>query len=269
MDLKPITETALDDLQMDALAARMDGILAAPYWERFGNEIMKLRVSILTNTKRVQSFAPEFQRKVAYKTFGLLLQLFYTNFSISAKFFNLSGKEEPSARQLHNVAREQWTVISSRIAFEYFMQLVYMLDKGYDFGSPKSTFNKLKKWLKEPRNPYTYFSITVARAAKYDRSKRTPEVHGGTKLARRILLLDDHQHDAELLSLFNTIRNQWQFVIDVADERSPNGWAASGNVTGDKEWYKLWKSGDEVAINREIDSMFDDALCLNKKKVAG
>lgn len=271
LGLKPLAEDDLDNLNLDELITRMDEILAAPCWWRPGNEIMKLRVCALMNTKRAQSFASEFQRKVAYKTFGFLLQLLYTQFSRSARFFNASGKDGAAAPQLHSAAREQWCVISSRIAFEYFMQLTYMLGTGEDFRSGKSTFKKFRRWLKQPGNPYTYFSISVARAAKFDRRKRSPEVHGGTKLARRILLLTKEGHDSEVGSLFNIIQNQWQFVIDIADERHPNGWVASGPgpVTDDREWYKLWNSGDEAAIHKEVDIMLDSVLNLMETEVTG
>lgn len=263
--MEQITPSDLDSLNLDDLVVRMDEILAAPYWYRRGNEIMKLRIYTLISTKSVKAFDANFQRKVAYKAFGLLLQLLYTYFSVSAQFFHLPDQDDPASKQIYAAARRQWTIVSSRIAFEYFIQIIFMLGTGEDFSSSKSAFKKLRKWLKQPRNPYTYFAITVARAFRYDREKRTPEVHAGTKMARHILLGTATDIDNEMLYLFNIIQNQWQFVIDIADDKIPNGWSSSGNVAGDREWYELWESGDQEEINNEIDNMFTTNSIRNQQ----
>lgn len=153
---------------------------------------------------------------------------------------------------------KQWVAVSSRIAFEYFMHLTYMLGNGDDFEAGRSAISKYRNWLKQRDNPYTYFAITAARAKEYDRTKWTPEVHATTKLARQILLMSANDIDNDTFHLYNTLRNQWQFILDIANERNPNGWAVNGNVDGDREWYELWASGDHDAINAEIDNMFPD-----------
>ncbi len=252
-----ISEEALDTLDMATLVQRMDYVLESPSWERRGNNIMKLNVSEVHNSAVVQKFDPTFQRKVVYKSFGFLLQLLYTNFATSARFFHLTDDLEP-AKQIHAGARKQWVVVSSRVAFEYFMHLTYMLGTGKDFEADRSAIGKYKKWLKERDNPYTYFAITAARAKEYDRTKRFPEVHAATKLARQILLMSANDIDNDTSHLYNTLRNQWQFILDIANERKPNGWGASGDVDGDREWYELWVSGDHDAITAEVDKMFSD-----------
>ncbi len=217
--------------------------------------ILKLHVGSVYNSKCIKEFSPKFRRKIAYKTFGFLLQLQYTNLAISANFFSFKEDKE-SIKQLHWSFRKQMLAISSRIAFEYFMHLTYMLGTGQDFKTGKSAIKKYQNWLKEPKNPYTYFAISAARAKEYDRVQRSPEVHASTKLARQILLMSANAINNDLYHLNGTLINQWQFILDIINDREPNGWAASGEDTGDAEWYDLWESGDQVKINAEIERMF-------------
>ncbi len=256
--MKKITDKELDTLETEELVSRMDEVLSSPYWQRRGNDILNLNVHSIYNSSVVKKFPQTFQRKVVYKTFGFLLQLLYTDFSTSAKFFQLQEHDKEDSKQLYSAARNQWTVVSSRIAFEYFMQLTYMLGTGEEFKTGKSAIKKYKQWLKIPENPYTYFSISAAKAMEFDRTKRTPEVHASTKLARRILLQSATEIDNDLFRLINIFKNQWQFVLDIANEREPNGWAVGGKVEGDKEWYELWKSKDHKAISTEIDKLFSN-----------
>ncbi|MFC1864950.1 hypothetical protein ACFLYG_03905 [Chloroflexota bacterium] len=251
-----LSEEELDAIDNTTLVERMDYILESPYWERRGNDIMKLKVGEIFHSTIVQKFAPTFQRKVIYKSFGLLLQLLYTNFAVSAQFFHIEKDFEPG-KQIHYAARKQWQIVSSRIAFEYFIHLTYMLGTGKDFKTGASALKRYRKWLKEQDNPYTYFAITAARAKEYDRTMRTPEVHAGTKLARQILLSSATDIDNDIFHLCNTLKNQWQFILDIVNEREPKGWVSSvSDATGDKEWYNIWESGDYDAISDEIDRMF-------------
>lgn len=253
--MERISEEGLDALDITTLVQRMDDVLASPSWQKRGNDIMKLSVSRIFDSSVVQRFDSTFQRKVIYKVFGFLLQLMYTDFAASARFFHLPGDPE-LAKEIDWAAREQWVVVSSRMAFEYFMHLTYMLGTGEDFQASDSAIKKYRKWLKRPDNPYTYFAISAAKAKEYDRTKRTPEVHGTTKLARQVLLMSASDIDNKMFDLPNILRNQWQFVLDIANEREPNGWAANGDVSGDREWYALWESGNHDAITAEIDRMF-------------
>lgn len=251
-----MTPEELDALETEELVSRMDETLSSPYWGRRGNDILKLNVRSLYELATVRLFAPEFQRKVVYKTFGFLLQLQYTELSSSANFFHLPEQDRDGAKQIYSAARYQWTTVSSRMAFEYFMHLTYMLGKGVDFEHGRRAIKKYKKWLKERDNPYTYFTISFARAMQFDRTKRSPEVHASTRLTRRILLMSATDIDNDVFQLTNILKNQWQFVLYIADKREPNGWAASGNVDGDKEWYELWESRDYDAIASAIDEIF-------------
>ena len=263
--MNKLTENELDNLDNNELVSRMDAILSSPYWERRTKEIMLLSVKNISDTKCVQSFSPDFQRKIIYKAFGLLLQLHYTDFSNSATFFQIADKDETLTKQLHSAARNQWTYVSSRIVFEYFMHLTYMMGTGKEYMG-KSGIKKYKTWLKEKDNPYTYFAISVMRAESYDRKKRTPEIHAGTKLARQILLLTASDIDDDLFSLVDVMQNQWQFILQIANgaDSKNMGWVISGVSTGDKEWYEVWKSGNQKMITSEIDKMFKQNELLDK-----
>ena len=254
-----ISTKELDSLDNPSLVARMDEILSSPYWSRMGNKILKLDVVSIFQTKSMQNYPEEFQRKLIYKAFGFLLQLQYTELSISAEFFRLPEKDGDSAKLIYSANRNQWISVSSRMAFEYFIHLTYMLGTGNQFKTKKSAFKRYIAWLKEPKNQYSYFAISAARACSYDRERRTPEVHAATKLARHILLGTASNIDNDNLHLFSILKNQWQFILDIADEREPNGWAAVGKSAGDNEWYELWQSGSSEAISSEIDRMYSDA----------
>lgn len=252
-----ISDDALKALDTVALVRRMDDILASSSWQRMGNSILKLNVDSVFDSVVVQKLPPNFQRKVIYMAFRLLLQFQYTDLAVSARFFQMPDDLE-QAKQLHHAAWKQWVTVSSRISFEYFMHLTYMLGTGKEFEAADSAIRDYKKWLKKPKNQYTYFAITAARARKYDRTKRTPEVHATSKLARRVLLMSaaDIDLDYDLLHLHVTLKNQWQFILDIANDREPSGWVSSGNVSGDKEWYEVWESGDHDAITCEVDKWF-------------
>ena len=254
--METLIEEELDGFDTQQLVVRMDEILSAPYFERMGREILKLNVQTIYETEAVKRLPVEMRRKAVYKAFSFLLQLTYTEFSSAAQFFQLPEHDADAAKQLHWAARSQWISVSSRIGFEYFMQLTYMLGTGQDFPKGKSAIRAYRKWLKEPKNRYTYFAISAARAKDYDRTRRSPEVHAGTKLARRVLLGTATDIDNANFELVAILKNQWQFVLDIANDREPNGWAACGDASGDKEWYELWEFGDQAAINEKIDEMF-------------
>ncbi len=184
-----------------------------------------------------------------------MLQLFYTEESSRANFHK-NGQDYETINQLHSAAKSQWVAVSSRMIFEYFMHILYMLGKGKDFQPSKSATKTFKRWLKEPGNPYTYFSISAVRAFEFDRLKRTPEIHAGSKLPRKVLMLTADEIDNGILSLILIIKNQWQFVIEIANGISPEGWVSSGNVEGDEEWYKIFSSGDQEHINKAVEKMF-------------
>jgi len=253
-----ISTEELDSLDNPSLVARMDEILSSPNWSRSGNEILKLNVASIFQTISVQKYPEQFQRKLIYKTFGFLLQLQYAELSISAEFFRLPEQDGDSAKLVYAANRNQWMSVSSRMAFEYFIHLTYMLGTGEQFNSKKSAIKKYIAWLKESGNQYGYFAISAARACSYDRERRTPEVHAATKLARHILLGTASNIDNDNLHLFSILKNQWQFILDIADEREPNGWAAVGKSAGDNEWYELWQSGNSEAIASEIDRMYSE-----------
>jgi hypothetical protein len=132
-----------------------------------------------------------------------------------------------------------------------------MLGTGQEFKAGKSAMKKYIAWLKEKNNPYAYFSINVMKAKAYDRVKRSPEVHGGTKLARKILTASATNIDNEMFVIVNMIMNQWQFILRIANYENPKnfGWVKNETVIGDKEWYRILESGDQESINTQIDKM--------------
>lgn len=246
----------LDSLSLDELVEEMDEILSTSLILKSDGKQYPLSVRSLYETETVKAFASDFQRKIVYKTFGFLLQLLYTELSISAKFFSFPKHDEVETKQIQWAARCQWVAISSRIAFEYFMYLTYMLGTGENFEPKKSAIKKYKDWLKERDNPYTYFAISVARAMRFDRTKRSPEVHASTKLARHVLMQSADDIANEFFQLLNLLINQWRFMLQIADNRIPNGWASNGNIEDDEDWYNTFKSKDKESIDKAIDELF-------------
>lgn len=259
-----ISKEELGNLDMPTLVQRMDNCLQSPSWERRGNDIMQLTTSKIYSSVVVQEFPKEFQRKVIHKAFQFLLQLLYTHLAISAKFFHSSNDLEP-AKQIYAAARKQWAIVSSRIVFEYFMHLTYMLGTGKELKSNGSKINKYKNWLKEKDNPYKYFAVSAAKGKKYDREKRTPEVHAETKLARQVLCMSASDIDNDILHLYNIMINQWGYILDIVNNRKPNGWTICRVADNDKAWYEIWESGDQEAIGKEIDKLFPKKDVINDR----
>lgn len=247
-----LTSSELDNLPLKELIERMDEIIEDNWYGR-GNKIMKLTLSSIMETKRVNEFNELFQRKIAYKAFSFYLQILYTDFLSGANFINPTKSK--IAKQITWATRYQSTIVSSRMALEYFYQLVFMIGNGEEFKSTKETFKKFKKWLKESNNNYNYLALMVARSFKFTREKRDPEVHGGTKFARKILKLSADTIDNEIFQLLTRIKNEWQSVVSIANGKDLSGYMIEEDKFDDKEFYNLWKNQDKVKINKLIDSM--------------
>ena len=250
-----LTEEEIENLSNTDLIKRMDQIICSESFDKRSFYILKLNVSSILNTKRAKQLKEKFQRKLAYSVFGMILQIKYTELAL------LPHPELPGDKKLIEqfswAERKQWMIISSRIIFEYFMNIIYMIETGKELKG-KSKFKEIKKWLKQPDNKFNYFAISIARAKKYSRYKREPEIHAATKIAKKVLTLSAHQIDNSIFDLFSIIQNQWQFVISIADNKEPNSYSIILDEFNDEEWYELLAEGDREKINSKIDEMMND-----------
>ncbi len=251
--LKKMTLEELGGLSNYKLIKRMDEIIESESLDKRGLQIMKFNISSIMKTKKVNILEEEIQRKLAYKIFGMILQIEYNKLAL-LPHPKLPGNQE-LIKQFSWAERKQWMIISSRIIFEYFMEIIYMINQGKKIEG-NSKFKAMKSWLKESSNKFNYFAISIARAAKYSRHKREPEIHATTRLAREVLTLSPDEIDNSIYDLINIIMNQWQHVIDISDDKNPNGYSIIDDEFDDKGWYELLDKGSDEDINAEIDRMF-------------
>lgn len=251
-----LTEEEIQNLSIMDLIERMDQITGSESFDKPGFSIMKLNVSLILNTERAKQLGDNLQRKLAYCVFGMILQMKYTMLALQPR------KELPGNKilleQISWAERKQWMMISSRIIFEYFMSIIYMIGTGKELKG-KSKFNKIEQWLKQPDNQFNYFAISIARAKKYSRHKREPEIHATTRIAKKVLTLSAHQIDNSIFDLFNIIQNQWQYVISIANNKKPNGYSIIRDEFNDDEWYELLAEGDNGKIKSKIEDMMRKA----------
>lgn len=256
--MEQLTEGEVQNLPLEELIKRMDAILESSFHVRTMYSMSKLNVKSLMGTQTVKGFPVEFQRKIAYKTFGFIIQLFNADWARRVRFGEDRGDLE-EVRQLHAASQNQWITVSSRIAFEYLMHLIFMLGNGKDFPSKNSAIKPFKKWLKTEGNPYAYFAMSIASAIKFDRQKRTPEVHAASKNPKKILMLAAAEIDNSILELLSIMMNNWQFIIQFADGHSPTGWVCIGDQDENQRWHNIYQSGDQRRIKKEVERIFKDA----------
>ncbi|MFA6048649.1 MAG: hypothetical protein WC792_01715 [Candidatus Micrarchaeia archaeon] len=253
-----LTEKELDALSNADLTKRMDQIITAGAGKLKEKHYTALRFNVtsIMDTKKVKRLDESFQRKIAYTAFGLILQRLYTDLAL-APHPPLPG-DETVMKQISWAERWQWLAVSSRILFEHFRGLLYAIETGEELGISKKNSQKIKRWLKKPGNKFAYFAISIARAQRYSRLRRDPEVHAGSKLSKKVLMLTADEIDNSYLDLVNLIDNQWQHVLSLANEEQPPGNAVIKDGFNDKEWYELLNTGNQEKIEAKINEMLDD-----------
>lgn len=254
--VEQISELELKSLSNKDLIERMDYMLSSSFLsDNLYN--MRLNVKDIMSTKKVISYDSDIQRKIAYKTFGMISQILYTHLAINPNFDRLGTGKKEINKQFAWGETKQWIAISSRIIAEYFILIIYLIGTGKDLNG-KSKFRAIKNWLKTPGNEFVYFAISIARAKKYSRKNREDEVHAKTKIAKKILTMSTDTVDNTIFNLINIITNQWQFLIDISNDKNPNGYTILNDELNDKRWYEEILKGDFSELEREIDIMMDE-----------
>jgi len=255
--MAPLTEEEYRSLNLDELVTRMDDILDSSFIIRRMFSPLSLNVRSIIYTKKVQEFPPDLRRKLAHKTFGFIVQLFNANETRRAEF-KKDKEDHEIALNLYTSARNQWVIVSSRMAFEYFLSIIYMIGSGSEIKSD-SKIKAFKKFLKKPDNPYIYFVMSIVKATHFDRQMRFPEVHASSKMNSKILKLSATEIDNDILELISIMMNQWQYVIEFSKGNIPTGWVHTNSSEEEKNWQRVCDKGDAKEIASEIEKLFDNA----------
>jgi len=234
--VQPISREELDNLSLNALIKRMDEFHKVIIVQRYGKELASLRskqnspsVGSIMNTDRVKEFNSTLQRKVAYKVFSFVTQMDFLEIAIGASnklvynqlYDEVKSWQSPNTQSKH-AAIQQWGIVASRVSWEIFMDLIYLLDEKKDLKG-KSKFNSLKKWLLKENNPYSYFAMSAYKAFHFDRMQRSPEIHGKSKLITKLLLLKKptSKERNSSLELTNILLNLWPPLIEILNGKTP------------------------------------------------
>lgn len=174
----------------------MDEFICVAYNERYGNlppHFPEPAVSELMNTALIVNRSDSERRHIAYVCFSYLTQLQLSSISSGIENHVLfdsdyaATKWQSPAFRLRHATLTQYQIICGRIAFEVFIDLLYVIETGQRLKSKKSKISAFRKWLQSAGNRFHYFAHILLEAYRFDREHRTPEVHGTSRLPRQML----------------------------------------------------------------------------------
>jgi hypothetical protein len=262
--LQNLTELQLDGLTLSQLTERMDNFLLDIHNKKTppGLHVFPPRLpSQLLSCSLVNRYPDQAQRRIAYQAFSLLLQL-ELNMSacgISNKLLfgvnhNPENWRNPMFRLQEGVLH-QYHLIGSRISFEIFMDLLHLIETG-ELLKPykKSKIKAFRKWLLGSQTPFRYYGHILVRAYEFDRSHRSPVVHGASPLPRQLLRLGDHDGALanEALQLVNVMSNVWTPLLELSSGRRPNQMQLGDGM---REWFDAYMHGTEDDVTRVLNEL--------------
>ena len=265
--ISPIDAPALAALSLPDLVRRMDDILGCSIIERDGaipDELYHYRVSQIITTRRVSKLPEDTQRYLAHIVFSYLVQSemgSVVSGISNALLYNERYDEKLSWQspifRLRHGALHQYQIVSSRIAMEIFMDILYCIDTRQRLDKKKSKLKAFRKWLCDPDNDFHYFAHVLLAAYRFDRGIRTPEVHGTPKLPKRLLLLQKPSHNEmnECHNLTNTLSGCWHPLVDLLNETKPSYMQIS---EADMEWFHAYMAGTEENVVTKLSLMFEE-----------
>ena len=267
--LESLTEQQLDSHSLAELVSRMDAFLLDIFQKRAlpVPQIIPAKLpSQLMSCDLVQRHPEDTQRRIAYQTFSFLLQL---EFNMSAcgisnkLLFGVNHNPQnwfnPMFRLQEGVLH-QYHLIGSRISFEIFMDLLHLIETG-ELLKPykKSKIKAFRRWIVGAHTPFRYYGHILVRAYEFDRSHRSPVVHGASPLPRQLLRLGDHD-DAlanEALQLVNLMSNVWTPLLELSSGTRPNQMQID---VGMHEWFDAYMHGTEDDITRVLNGLLQVIL---------
>ena len=262
----PLSQAKLDELPVSALVERMDALIQWSRAERYGancNGSPENLVSHIITTQRVSAFSGAIQKRIAHISFAYLVELELNSVSsgfANALLFNGHYDEQTSwlspTFRLREGAIRQYQIVSSRIAMEIFMDLLYCIETGQRLEAKRSKLKSFRNWLCDTKNPFHYFAHTLLEAYRFDRNIRTPEVHGTPRLPKRLLLLQhpsfEELNDAHRLT--NVLSGCWTPLLGLLNNEHPIYMQISD---AEKEWFSVYMTGSEDEITEKLSAMFE------------
>jgi len=169
-------------------------------------------------------------------------------------------KDSSIQNQIRVASSLQHQVICSRIALECFFDLIKVCGTGERF-TGKSKFGSYRKWITTNGNPYNRFCPLILTGWRYDRTYRTPEVHGTSKLPYAVL---DSQLDSSALwkvrfSLTNALRMSWSTLLDILNEREGGMWVSFEDSDIATEIFKLTNQ-DNQELEIFLKQIFEERM---------
>jgi hypothetical protein len=238
-------------LSLDALVDRMDLVLRTAKTER--GEHARACISDLAASAWLCR-RPEIVKPAVNAAFQFLVQrdlVTSAHVALNVLYFDkpVDGEvlEHSPALRMYHASFTQQSIILSRVAFECFMELIYVLGTGQRIPG-KSKFKTLRRWLFRGDNPFCYFARDVVAAHRYDRAHRTPEVHARSKLVRGMLTLQAADSEIEnlRLGLSNLLNHVWEPLIEIVNDRKPRVvYATMAHVDGGREFHDAYLAGDD------------------------
>ena len=248
------------------LVERMDEFILASHKERYGEPKSELSIALpseIINTIAVRKLSVEEIRRIAYICFAYLIQLEmssvasgFANRILYTPNYSISDWKSPTFC-LRNGAIRQYQTIGGRIAFEIFIDLLYIIETGQRLDSKKSKLKAFRKWLCEPNNKFHYFAHVLLVAYRFDREMRSPEVHGTSRFPRQMLLLQmpSFEEANQHFHLINALSGCWRPLLDLLDDRRPHYMQISNE---DEEWFNTYMKGNENEIKAKINNMIEN-----------
>jgi hypothetical protein len=264
--LEPISRDELRDMSLPDIVRRMDEILVVAEEQRHGpipNEFPVPVVSDIINTKKARALPQDAIRALAHIAFSYRVQLELDSIAagianrvlFTPDFNNETSWFSPVFRLRHGALR-QYEIVSSRMAMEIFMDLLYFIDTGGRLEAKRSKLKKFRTWLCDSSNPFNYFAHILLEAYRFDRGLRTPEIHGTPALPRELLTLQipSHQDLNESTRLHSALVNCWRPLIQILDEERPNYMGISADQMA---WFDAYMRGTDQEIDEQLTTMFD------------
>jgi hypothetical protein len=267
--MNPIDEAALKELRLPELVQRMDALITESIVERYGvcNEsFRKGLVSDIVNSKQVSVLSEDKQRKIAYIAFSYIVQMelnsvasgFSNKILFTQEYDEKLSWQSPVFR-LRDGAIAQYEIISSRIAMEIFMDLLHCIETGERLRSKRSKLKAFQKWLCDPVNQFHYFAHVLLEAYRFDRTQRTPEIHGTPKLPNKLLLLQPptFQESNAPHQLINSLMGCWHPLRELLNGQRPLSMQIS---MVDEAWFSTYMTGSDAEIASKLAEMFEDIV---------
>jgi hypothetical protein len=268
LEVVSVTTEEIAGLGNDALASRMSEILlrSSPRPELPAKFPVEPTLVDFFNSSFLQQKPHEVQRKALYKCFEFRLQNEYlnrvhgwANAILYRKEYSIEDWKYPRIQTL-GASINQTTIVSSRIAFERFMDLTYFLHHEKELESKKSKFKPFARWLCQVDHPFVLFAPNILVVREFDAKLRTPEVHGGSKLAKQVLLMrqPDSSEVQRYLDLVNLLLNMWRPLVDILNGKpitsSQGVWIdAKHGEWAAIDWIKAYQSRDTAKVTELLE----------------